>query len=438
MIRLDSTVRSLEVILAGAVTTNQLPVTASWADSSSAGYLGGANVTNTNSGTAVTAAAAPTSSGVVRDIDFLNIYNADTVSATATVRINDNGTFYIQCKVALAVGDTLKYTHAKSWEVLNSSGQTKTGSGISSIGASTDNALVRWDGTGGTNIQNSGWTLDDSNVLTAGSHIALGANSISRAGTAAGFSLDASNNATLSASLVTTNRLTIGGAGSIASGAVIKLDNANTGGAADQMAMYENGTDTWHVRTSAGVFGLYNISGGADKFTLNSSGNGVFSGTLTVSGTGPHAIGGATSADVQLYLRGSFSGGTNAFGLYQTSALSPGVGGDGLGLYLNPTINEAGSGTHGLFATLYATAPVIGAGAADLTNAATIYINAAPTGATNNYALWVDAGSVRIDGTDGAGAAAGTLLTAPSAGDPDKWIPINSDGTQYWVPAWAA
>ena len=36
-------------------------------------------------------------------------------------------------------------------------------------GSSTDNAIVRWDGTGGASIQNSGVTIDDSNnVIIAG------------------------------------------------------------------------------------------------------------------------------------------------------------------------------------------------------------------------------------------------------------------------------
>ena len=37
---------------------------------------------------------------------------------------------------------------------------------IPGIGSSTDNALVRWNGTSGDAIQDSGWTLDDSNDLT--------------------------------------------------------------------------------------------------------------------------------------------------------------------------------------------------------------------------------------------------------------------------------
>ena len=37
---------------------------------------------------------------------------------------------------------------------------------------------------------------------------------------------------------------------------------------------------------------------------------------------------------------------------------------------------------------------------------------------------------------DGAAAAAGTLLNAPSAGNPTKWIPIDDNGTTRYIPAW--
>ena len=38
--------------------------------------------------------------------------------------------------------------------------------------------------------------------------------------------------------------------------------------------------------------------------------------------------------------------------------------------------------------------------------------------------------------TTGAGASAGTLTNAPSAGNPTKWIKINDNGTIRSVPAW--
>jgi len=38
--------------------------------------------------------------------------------------------------------------------------------------------------------------------------------------------------------------------------------------------------------------------------------------------------------------------------------------------------------------------------------------------------------------TNGAGAGAGTLTNAPSAGDPTKWIPFNDNGTIRYFPSW--
>lgn len=38
--------------------------------------------------------------------------------------------------------------------------------------------------------------------------------------------------------------------------------------------------------------------------------------------------------------------------------------------------------------------------------------------------------------TNGAAAAAATLLNAPVAGNPTKWVPINDNGTTRYIPAW--
>ncbi len=38
--------------------------------------------------------------------------------------------------------------------------------------------------------------------------------------------------------------------------------------------------------------------------------------------------------------------------------------------------------------------------------------------------------------TDGAAAAAGTLLNAPVAGNPTKWVAINDNGTTRYIPTW--
>ncbi len=44
--------------------------------------------------------------------------------------------------------------------------------------------------------------------------------------------------------------------------------------------------------------------------------------------------------------------------------------------------------------------------------------------------------SVNFIGTSGAGAAAGTLLNAPTAGNPTDWIPVLFNGNVRYLPAW--
>lgn len=38
--------------------------------------------------------------------------------------------------------------------------------------------------------------------------------------------------------------------------------------------------------------------------------------------------------------------------------------------------------------------------------------------------------------TSGPGASGGTLTNAPSAGNPDFWLPCTINGTNHWIPAW--
>ncbi len=83
-----------------------------------------------------------------------------------------------------------------------------------------------------------------------------------------------------------------------------------------------------------------------------------------------------------------------------TGTVTPGAGVSAAPLLINPTITEAGSGTHAILSSVYVQPPTITAGAATVTNGATVYISDAPAGVVSgaNYALFADAGNVRFDG----------------------------------------
>jgi|DEB0MinimDraft_10_1074344.scaffolds.fasta_scaffold05564_2 hypothetical protein len=54
----------------------------------------------------------------------------------------------------------------------------QTTAGVIGPASSTDNALVRFDGTGGSTVQNSGWTLSDVDALTAGGAFDMNGNTL--------------------------------------------------------------------------------------------------------------------------------------------------------------------------------------------------------------------------------------------------------------------
>ena len=117
MITLDSTVKKLEVYLAGAVSLTELPITAMWTDwNTSAGTQTLASGDAHTTGTSPVQVVAAPGSGVSRVINLLTVYNADTGSATATVRLNDNGTAYPLITQTLSPGQNLLYTRQGGWQ----------------------------------------------------------------------------------------------------------------------------------------------------------------------------------------------------------------------------------------------------------------------------------------------------------------------------------
>lgn len=144
MIVLDTTTRSIEVILGGAVVANQLPLVASYSDSALPSYASFAdlrlsqstqktNQTISNNTSVVTVVAAP-DSGNQRRVSFLSAYNEDTAAVILTVQLNDNSTTRILAKVTLAIGDTLYYVEGVGFYVIDINGASKA-SGTGATGA---------------------------------------------------------------------------------------------------------------------------------------------------------------------------------------------------------------------------------------------------------------------------------------------------------------
>ena len=125
MLILATTTDKIQVLLTSAVTTNQLDCIATYKDISTTAYSGSSpTLVTTNNTTAVDLVPAP-ASNVQRIVDFISVYNADTVNATVTIRINRNGSTGVLFKCILSTNELLVYVEGKGWNIHSSSGLSK-------------------------------------------------------------------------------------------------------------------------------------------------------------------------------------------------------------------------------------------------------------------------------------------------------------------------
>jgi hypothetical protein len=124
MIILSETTDTLQIVLGGNVTTNQLECYTSWRDRTSTTFVAGRTVINTNNTTDVTIAGSPAGS-TQRVIDYISVYNDDTVNATVTIKLDANGTEYILFKTTLATGEKIEYHEGQGFKVIANSGAVK-------------------------------------------------------------------------------------------------------------------------------------------------------------------------------------------------------------------------------------------------------------------------------------------------------------------------
>lgn len=121
MIRLVNNA-ALEWVCDASISSNQLHGSVSYLDMPKQGgvslltQLGTEFYSKSNHITDVTACPAPEVVGTVRVIDEAAFYNADSSTATVTVKVN-NGTDYVRVKQTLSPGETLTYSNG-DWGII--------------------------------------------------------------------------------------------------------------------------------------------------------------------------------------------------------------------------------------------------------------------------------------------------------------------------------
>lgn len=333
--------------------------------------------------------------------------------------------------MAKAVG-----TGASDW-----AGDTIATGDVTGPASSTDNAVARFDSTTGKIIQNSAVTIDDngSTVITTNqaNGLVVGPNGT----TDPTFQVVANV-----ASSATGIKITGAASGS---GATIESFGSGTN---EALFLNSKGAaSTVQIRVNAST----RVSVGGPSFQLTNPATSSAAATVRFLFTG--------AADTSL------TAGTEAtsvhFNIGQTRAHASNTA-----ITLQRDMRITGSthsfasagGTITTAATLSVDGGPIGGTNATITNSVGIHVpTIALSNATNGYGLWVEAPSgagtinaaARISGavhlvtnapfvftnqTGGPGVATGTLTNAPSAGDPDFWLPVSINGTAHWIPAWAA
>ena len=341
MITLDATTKTLEVVLAGAVAANELPVVVTFVDVTTTAYTPGSTDTITTGTTPVTAVAAPAAS-TQRQIKFLSVYNADTVAATVRINFNNNATLRRVVSVELAVGSALIYADGEGFRVITADGGivggialplawtdvSKTGSSLADLATRSASDLSSGelpDARLSSNValQTGGTVTADTPVYDATQTWNAGAVTFT------GLKFNATDTASAAASLLldlqvgSTSKFKVGKDGTITAAAGLTIAGALagatsvsvTGGTVTADTPVYNATQTWNAggvtftglkfnvtdTASAAASLLLDLQvGGASKFKVQKDGTitaaagvvastGTFTGSLVLGSIGVNA-----------------------------------------------------------------------------------------------------------------------------------------------------
>lgn len=117
---LSATNESLEIVLSGGITTNQLEWIASFQDVTSIGVslTQSSSQGVTNNTTTVTMVDSFSPDTRKREIIQIVVYNKDTVDAVVTISKNVGGTKYIILKQTLTPAKTLSWVKSSGWQLI--------------------------------------------------------------------------------------------------------------------------------------------------------------------------------------------------------------------------------------------------------------------------------------------------------------------------------
>ncbi len=124
----DATTQTIEIKLAGAVSTTELPIILTYIDGEASNFFPKLQHSISNGTTEVTILDAPEERGK-RMVKSMTIRNVDTATATVIVQLADGATNREIVKIALLVDETLQYTDATGFKVIDTDGNTKVGGG---------------------------------------------------------------------------------------------------------------------------------------------------------------------------------------------------------------------------------------------------------------------------------------------------------------------
>lgn len=124
MIILSEVTDNIHILLGGSVTTNQLQCFTSWRDRTSTTFVAGRTISLTNNTTQVAIVPAPAAS-TQRVVDFISVFNTDTVNANVQIHFDASGVEYKLFQTTLAPGEKIEYQEGQGFKVFATSGAVK-------------------------------------------------------------------------------------------------------------------------------------------------------------------------------------------------------------------------------------------------------------------------------------------------------------------------